>query len=1009
VEPRVDTRAGRLLEAIVFSLLGLAAIIVAVIALRRAQAVGPLQRRVEELELDLATLRDDLDRSRSRAQPSQPAAPPEPSSPFETPAATPTATTPSPEAPPSRAAEGIAASPGTPSPPPAAPAPAARASRRRGFQPPSFQLPDIEWERWIGVRGAAVLGGIVLAMAGVYFFQYSIAHGLIPPWLRVVIGTSLGLACIAGAELRLRSRYEAAANALIGGGIVLLYSAFWASRSLYGLVDTPVAFVLMISVTAACTALANRHASLVIAMIGLIGGFATPALLSTGSDRPIALFAYILLLDACLLFVARRRGWPILAMLSLVGTLAYQAAWILDRMASDQLMIAIGVLAVFGIAYGFALRDLPAEGRRQWLVTQASAALFPFFFALFLASQGELEEHIFPVVGLVALLSASASWIGRTQGLPWLGLGAAAASTAVFAVEIFGRSFDTAMAWEASGLAVLLAAVFHVFVELDREPAGRSGPAPAAMLATGGLFILLAARSITASDVAVWPWLAGWMGLAALALRHGGCPGRGALQPAAAAGLALALLVFRLARGGNPVALPYATEAGVTLCLAVLLQIVALMRVAPDAQRWGQRAASLFPLIALLSLPYAFDFHDAGALLGLASLSLLGFLSLIASTRMPSGRWMLATVLVTAYGHFTWTRTHPALIDSESVGMALVAQALTVLLFAYWPFVAFSWLRGDRFAWYAAALAGPAWFVSLRALYSVQLGDETIGLLPIGLGAVALGSAVLASRMRAIDDPIRKSNLAWFLAVALGFGTVAIPLQLEKEWITLGWALEGLATVWLWRRLDHPGLKYFALALFVSVTLRLVANEAVLGYYPRPGLRIVNWLFYTYLIPAAAMLASVRLLLPVELERVRSFERPLYRFGQPIVAGIAGLGAIAIVFVWINLAIADWFAVGPSLQVSFDRMPARDLTTSIAWALYALTLLAAGVRAQNRGLRWLSLGLILTATLKVFLHDLGELEDLYRVASLLGLAVSLIAISLAYQRFVVPLEAKEQA
>ena len=37
---------------------------------------------------------------------------------------------------------------------------------------------------------------------------------------------------------------------------------------------------------------------------------------------------------------------------------------------------------------------------------------------------------------------------------------------------------------------------------------------------------------------------------------------------------------------------------------------------------------------------------------------------------------------------------------------------------------------------------------------------------------------------------------------------------------------------------------------------------------------------------------------------------------------------------------------------------------------------------------------------KVFLHDLGELEDLYRVASLVGLALSLILVSLAYQRFV---------
>ena len=44
---------------------------------------------------------------------------------------------------------------------------------------------------------------------------------------------------------------------------------------------------------------------------------------------------------------------------------------------------------------------------------------------------------------------------------------------------------------------------------------------------------------------------------------------------------------------------------------------------------------------------------------------------------------------------------------------------------------------------------------------------------------------------------------------------------------------------------------------------------------------------------------------------------------------------------------------------------------------------------------------------KVFLHDLGELEDLYRVGSLVGLAVSLIIVSLVYQRFVFRLEPGE--
>ena len=381
---------------------------------------------------------------------------------------------------------------------------------------------------------------------------------------------------------------------------------------------------------------------------------------------------------------------------------------------------------------------------------------------------------------------------------------------------------------------------------------------------------------------------------------------------------------------------------------------------------------------------------------------LLGFFMLQSATRLASGAWVAAATALTVGVHWLWTEQELSAARAVPGFLAgLGLQGFAVVLFTLWPFVAFGRLRDERLAWYASALAAPAWFLSLRALYSEALGDATIGLLPVALGALSLGAAVQAGRLRQVGDPRRTSALAWYLAVALGFVTVAIPLQVDKEWITIGWALEGLAVTWLWRRLDHPGLKYFALALFAGVTVRLVANEAVLGYYPRPDWRIVNWLLYTYVVPAGAMLAAARVLAAHERDRAQPWEEAVYRFGQPVGAIATGFGAVAILFVWINLAIADWFSTGDTLRVSFERMPARDLATSIAWALYALGLLAAGVRLQSRGLRWLSLGLMMVTVAKVFLHDLGELQDLYRVASLLGLAVSLIALSFAYQRFVV--------
>ena len=106
------------------------------------------------------------------------------------------------------------------------------------------------------------------------------------------------------------------------------------------------------------------------------------------------------------------------------------------------------------------------------------------------------------------------------------------------------------------------------------------------------------------------------------------------------------------------------------------------------------------------------------------------------------------------------------------------------------------------------------------------------------------------------------------------------------------------------------------------------------------------------------------------------------------------------VFVWINLAVLDYYSGGTSIVFSLERSPARDLTLSLAWTLYALILLSVGMLLKSVQLRWVSLCFLVLVMAKVFLYDLGELEDLYRVASLVGLAVSLIMVSLGYQRFV---------
>ena len=73
---------------------------------------------------------------------------------------------------------------------------------------------------------------------------------------------------------------------------------------------------------------------------------------------------------------------------------------------------------------------------------------------------------------------------------------------------------------------------------------------------------------------------------------------------------------------------------------------------------------------------------------------------------------------------------------------------------------------------------------------------------------------------------------------------------------------------------------------------------------------------------------------------------------------------------------------------------------SVSWALFGLILLVIGMRRHASIPRKASLAITLATAAKVFLYDLSTLGNLYRVASLVGLAISLLAISLLYQRFV---------
>ena len=154
--------------------------------------------------------------------------------------------------------------------------------------------------------------------------KYSFENNLITPAMRVAIGTVLGIGLIVTGWFTATRRYRVSGQSLCATGVLVLYGNIFAAHVFYHLIALVPAFASMAVVTAAAFFLAVRMNAQVIVVLGLLGGFLTPVLLSTGVDNPAALFGYIAVLNIGIAAVALRKRWDYLIALAAAGTVLMQ-------------------------------------------------------------------------------------------------------------------------------------------------------------------------------------------------------------------------------------------------------------------------------------------------------------------------------------------------------------------------------------------------------------------------------------------------------------------------------------------------------------------------------------------------------------------------------------------------------------------------------------------------------------------------------------------------------------
>lgn len=981
-------------ELIIFILLVIGGLVLAlpisafVIARKARRQAEELDKQVGFLREQNARLKERIDRIESADKPPRP---------VETPAAEVVAKSTPTVAP----REVVSAKPVEHVAPPAVekPAPPPIPPPRREFIPPAEHKPrpGVNLEQFMGAKLFAWVGGLALFLGVIFFVKLSIERGWISPELRTAIGFVIGTGLVGGGiVMQRRERYATLAHTLCATGIVVLYGVTFAAHALWRippLNQALVAFAMMTLITAAAFLLAVRLNAQVIAILGMLGGFLTPILCSTGRDNPFGLFSYIALLDIGVLAVAKNKRWLHLTALAAAGTIFMQAGWMTKFFHSSQYAIGSATWVPVTVFLGFAaLFSLAA----WWSKQRDADDLFPAGSALALCGSAMVAAFVFLGFGAITerplLLYTFVLGINAIAlRVVWHQSRVAIAQSIIGALTFIHLSIWTMdklkpeLLPQALGIYLVFGLLHTAFaILLERKSPLQpsfSGWVPIFSL----VLLLMPVLCLDAMSLMVWPAI-----LIIDVLIIGVAVVTGRLMPV------LVALTLTLVTAGSWL-LRWPRELGGALTpfllvvggFAVLFGIAGsfLARKLPKVSFASLLPVSsaILPFLLLILATLRLQIANPSPVFGLALLLTVFLLGLV----RISGITALAPTALGCVLALEWA-WHQQSFHAEHATMPLLWYLGFHALFTAFPFVFQKQFAARKLPWITAAAAGVGTFSLVYRLVGKAWPNEMMGLLPIAFAIVPLLGLVFVLKRHSAENPARLTQLAWFGGVALFFVTLIFPIQFEKQWITLGWALEGAALCWLFRRVPHLGLLRTGVVLLVASFIRLALNPAVLEYQTRGDTPILNWQLYAYGVTAIALFFAASWLTP-----------PHHCWDKLNLRGLfCSLGGI-LLFLLLNIEIADAFtpAGERSIAFDFDGNLARDMTYSIAWALFALTLLVLGIWKRNAPTRYAGIGLLAVTLLKLFLHDLANIDSGYRIGALIGVAIIALAASFLYQRF----------
>jgi uncharacterized membrane protein len=169
---------------------------------------------------------------------------------------------------------------------------------------------DTSLESQVGMAWLGKIGIIAIAIGIMYLLNYSVTQSVfgLNSVGRIITGFISGLFLLALGDY-FHTRYPQWSKEFIGGGLGLMYFAFFTASAIDGLFPYVAGMFFMGFVSALAGYLSLRYNAKIIALFGLAGGYLAPLLLSSGQLRVWQILFYLLILNLAVVAFAYARKW----------------------------------------------------------------------------------------------------------------------------------------------------------------------------------------------------------------------------------------------------------------------------------------------------------------------------------------------------------------------------------------------------------------------------------------------------------------------------------------------------------------------------------------------------------------------------------------------------------------------------------------------------------------------------------------------------------------------------